>query len=185
MSVRLLARLPGLLSLVLAAAGASSACAGVVQITPNGFLSRNEAIVRVGPAEAYAALLLGLPQWWDPRHTYSGDSRNLSLEARPGGCLCERLPGGGGVAHMRVVNLQPPSLVRLRGALGPLQAQGLTGSLTWAFAPVAGGTQITLSYSVGGYSADGFGALAPAVDAVLAEQLRRLARYAEQGLPKR
>ncbi len=173
-----------LLLLVLGLAAASAASAGVPQISANGFLSRNTVMVRVGPAEAFAALLLHLPQWWDPKHTYSGDSHNLSIEPRAGGCFCEHLPKGGGVAHMTVVNLQPPSLLRMTGALGPLQAQGLTGSLTWKFSTVAGGTQIELTYSVGGYSAEGFGALAPAVDSVLHEQLHRLAAYAEQGLPK-
>jgi hypothetical protein len=28
---------------------------------------------------------------------------NLSLQLRPGGCLCEILPLGGGVEHLRVV----------------------------------------------------------------------------------
>jgi len=171
---------PRLLVLVLGLGLAPLASAGVVTVSAEGFLSRNEVTVKAAPADAFTALIVGLPQWWDPQHTYSGDSHNLSIEARPGGCFCERLPGGGGVAHMSVINLQPGKLLRLSGALGPLQAQGLTGTLSWAFSPVAGGTHIVVQYAVGGFSADGFGALAPGVDAVLSEQLRRLAQYAEQ-----
>jgi hypothetical protein len=77
------------------------------------------------------------------------------------------------------VNVQPGKLLRLTGGLGPLQSLAVAGSLTWSFTPIAHGTRIELTYSVGGYSPDGFGDIAPAVDEVLSDQLRRLAAFAD------
>jgi hypothetical protein len=75
--------------------------------------------------------------------------------------------------------VQPGKLLRLSGGLGPLQSLGVTGSLSWSFAAVAGGTKIEVSYSVGGFSPDGFETLAPVVDGVLRDQLQRLAAFAD------
>ena len=52
------------------------------------------------------------------------DAKNLSIDARPGGCFCEKLPNGGGVEHARVVYVAPREVLRLSGALGPLQGVG-------------------------------------------------------------
>lgn len=110
-------------------------------------------------------------------HTYSGDSGNLTLVLTAGQCFCERLSGGGSVEHMRVVYVEPGRTLRLQGGLGPLQAEAATGTLTFSLAPVAGGTQITQSYVVGGFVRGGADKLANPVDRVLAEQLDRLVRH--------
>jgi hypothetical protein len=123
-------------------------------------------------------------RWWDPAHTYSHDSKNLSIDARPGGCFCERLADNGGVQHAMVVLAIPGKTLRLVGGLGPLQDSGLHGSLTWDLADREGGTDATLTYSVGGYRQGGLQALAPVVDAVLSTQLRRLKSFAEKGTPE-
>ena len=82
--------------------------------------------------------------------------------------------------HLRVVFVAPPSTLRLGGALGPLQGSGLSGSLTFALAARPdGGTRIRMDYVVGGYLPGGFESMAPAVDAVLGEQLERLRRRLE------
>jgi len=80
---------------------------------------------------------------------------------------------------MTVVNLQPFKLVRLTGALGPLQGSGLTGSLTWTLASAGDGTKLEMTYSVGGYMEGGFDTIAPAVDEVLGGQLKRLKAFVE------
>ena len=50
-------------------------------------------LVPLAAPAAYARLLT--PEaWWDGQHTYSGDAKNLSLRAVPGGCFCERLADG-------------------------------------------------------------------------------------------
>lgn len=74
-------------------------------------------------------------------------------------------------------------MIRFSGALGPLQAAGLTGSLTVKFCAVPGGSNVELSYVVGGFMPGGFEKIAPAVDSVLAEQLRRFRNFAETGDP--
>jgi hypothetical protein len=77
----------------------------------------------------------------------------------------------------------PNKVLRLRGALGPLQAQGLAGSLTWRLVAAGAATKVDLTYSVGGYMQGGFDKMAPAVNFVLGEQLARLKSYVETGKP--
>ena len=77
--------------------------ADVVQVNSTGFLVRHEVNVKAAPAKVYDALVGQVGSWWDPQHTYSGDSKNLAIDARPGGCFCERLENGGGIEHMRIV----------------------------------------------------------------------------------
>ena len=151
----------------------------VVDGSSAGFTSRN--IVRVhAPAEtAYRALAENVGRWWDPDHTYTGDSKNLSLDPTAGGCLCETLPDGGSVEHMRVVYVEPGKTLRLRGGLGPLQSMAVTGAMTFGFEASGNVTQITLTYTVGGYYPSGLDQLAEAVDGVLRGQLERLAAQAE------
>lgn len=159
-----------------------TARADVVDVSPSGFLVRDTTIVRAAPAHVYAALQ-DIGGWWDSVHTYSGDSRNLTLKAVPGGCFCEKLAGGGGVQHMTVVFAAPGKALRLVGGLGPLQQSGVVGSMTWSLSPAESGTRVELSYSVGGYFRSGFQEIAPAVDEVLGSQLSRLKSYAETGKP--
>ena len=111
-----------------------------------------------------------------------GDSKNLSLDATAGGCFCETLPDGGSVEHLRVVYVEPGKTLRLRGALGPLQSMAVAGAMTFSFeasGPSDDVTQITLTYTVGGYYPGGLDILAEAVDGVLRGQLERLAAYVE------
>ena len=168
-----------ILGLLCLGSGASAA----VQVAPNGFVVRIETEVDGSPAKVYKALVGEVSQWWNPEHTYSGDGRNLVIDARPGGCFCERLPGGGGVEHLRVIYVAPPGLLRLSGALGPLQGSGLAGALTFRMTPAPKGTKLELGYSVGGFMEGGFEKMAPAVESVLGEQVSRLKRYVETGKP--
>lgn len=171
------------LAVALMAMGASVAPAEVAQIAPGGFLIRHEATVAASPERLWSALVDDVDAWWHPDHTWSGDSGNLSIVARPGGCFCEKLPGGGGVEHLRVVYVAPREKLRLEGALGPLQASGLAGSMTFEIGPTEGGTALIFTYSVGGFVEMGTDALAPIVDRVLGEQVARLVAYSETGQP--
>ena len=134
-------------------------------------------------AGAYAAVVQP-ERWWDPDHTWSGDAKNLSLDARAGGCWCEALAQGGSVEHMRVVFVQPGKVLRLTGALGPLQSQPLTGVMTWSFKDDPdGGSTISFRYRFAG-PLDAKENGPPVVDAVLGEQVRRLQHYLETGAPQ-
>ncbi|HEY1328722.1 MAG TPA: SRPBCC family protein [Casimicrobiaceae bacterium] len=168
--------------LVCAVTVAGLHCAYAADVSPNGFLARHESTIDAPPSKVYDALVRDVGSWWSEQHTYSGDSRNLSIDARPGGCFCERLPNGG-VEHMRVVQVRSNEMLRMAGALGPLQASGVSGSLTWKLSPAGTGTRLELTYSVGGFIAGGFDAMAPAVERVLGEQAQRLKRYVETGTP--
>ena len=72
----------------------------------NGFEVRETVTLVVPPAEALRRVH-ATSGWWNKEHTYSGNSANLSLDARPGGCFCERFPKGGGIEHMRVAYVEP------------------------------------------------------------------------------
>ena len=160
------------------------AAADVVEATPGGFLTKTTLTIAASRAKLYDALVQAVGRWWDPAHTYSGDAKNLSIDMRPGGCFCETLKDQGGVQHGTVVLVIPGKTLRIRGAVGPLQQEGLAGSLTFELADrEGGGTDVTMTYSVGGYRQGGVQALAPIVDTVLSGQLRRLKAFAETGTP--
>lgn len=161
----------------LAAAGAARA--EVVDAQANGFELRQTLQVAATPEKLWAALV-DVGGWWAPGHTYSGSARNLTLDPKPGGCWCEALPGGG-VEHLRVVYVQPGQMLRLAGALGPLQSTGGAGHLSFALKPQAGGTSLTVTYVFGGYVRGGFQTLAGPVDGVLGQQTARLKTLAETG----
>jgi uncharacterized protein YndB with AHSA1/START domain len=165
---------------VVLATAVSIAHGEVVETTANGFVIKLQATTDAAPEKVYRAFA-DIGRWWNPEHTFSGDAANLSLDLRPGGCFCEKLPNGGGVLHMNVVYAAPSQVVRLTGGLGPLQNSGLAGSMTWKFTPDATGTKIEVTYSVGGYMQGGFEKMAPAVNFVLGEQLTRLKAYVETG----
>ncbi|MBI2993618.1 MAG: SRPBCC domain-containing protein [Gammaproteobacteria bacterium] len=152
--------------------------AEVIDVQPSGFVSKNEALISASPEDVYRALLR-VGQWWDPEHTYSGDPGEMRIDARPGGCFCERIPGKGAIEHMRVAYVSKNSTLRLFGALGPLQELGVAGSLTWSLKAEGGGTKFVQTYNVGGYRQGGFADLAPLVDQVLNTQLQRLKGYIE------
>jgi hypothetical protein len=80
---------------------------------------------------------------------------------------------------MTVVNVRPGRLLRLRGALGPLQGMAVGGAMTIMLTCANGGTDATLTYTVAGYAKDGFATLADAVDKVLGEQISRLKQSIE------
>lgn len=158
--------------------------ADVVDRSPAGFTVKTTVTVSAVPARVFAALVNDIGQWWDSAHTFSGDAGNMWLTPSPGGCLCETLGRGGGVEHAVVNHVVVGELIRLRGALGPLQEYGVVGSLTWSFAAAGEGTTATVTYSVGGVFPGGLDKLADAVDTVIGGQLRRLKAYAERPIPQ-
>jgi len=159
---------------------ASSASAEVVDKGPAGFTVRIEQRTSATPAAAYKAFVEGLASWWDSDHTFSGSAKNLSIDVRPGGCFCEALPAGGGVEHARVIYLEPGKLLRMQGALGPLQGSGVASALTWTFEPADGGSKVTLTVATGGYLPGGFDKIAVLVDGVLKGQVTRFVAYADK-----
>jgi uncharacterized protein YndB with AHSA1/START domain len=171
-------RVLGFLSVMLL--GAASAQADVVSAGPNGFELRTTLRVAAPSDKVYAAFT-ALPKWWSPDHTWYGKGENLSLEMKVGGCFCEITSNGEAVEHARVAFIAPGKMVRLRGALGPMQGMGIDGALTWTFKSNGTETDVTVENAMGGYSKDGLEGLAKIVDQVLSQQLGRLKIYAETG----
>lgn len=162
------------------AGGASTATAKVDAQSDAGFALSHEGAVAASAEDIWAALVKP-GKWWSPVHSYSGVAKNFSLDPRPGGCFCETLPNGGGVQHARVLYVAPEKTLRLSGAFGPLQGEALTGTLTITLKPAEKGTTVRFDYIVGGYAWFDFKQIAPAVDAVIGEQLTRLVRLTETG----
>lgn len=164
---------------------AAPARAEVTAAAPTSFTISAEADVAAAPDRSWRALTQ-LPRWWSGAHTYSGDARRLSFDARAGGCWCERWGDGQSVEHGRVVLVMEHEGVRtlrVDGALGPLQEMGASGVLTFTVAPHASGAKITMTYRVAGDAALGLDQIAPLVDMVLMEQFTRLNRYIVSGSP--
>jgi uncharacterized protein YndB with AHSA1/START domain len=161
---------------------AAPANAAVTDQSTTGFELQETAHIAASPDKVYAALI-DPARWWSSDHTFSGSAANLSLDARAGGCWCEKLPGGGSVLHLTVVDADPGKTLRLRGALGPFQGTGMDGAMTIALKPNGQGTDLTLTYDIGGYFKGGFGPLPQGADGVLADQVARLKHLVETGSP--
>jgi hypothetical protein len=151
----------------------SYASAEVASVSANGFEVKESVHVAVAPDKAFAALLQP-SRWWTSEHTFSGNAANLTLDARAGGCWCESLPDGGSVEHMHVVFVSPGKVLRLSGALGPFQVLAVDGVMTWTVKANGNGSDVSVSYAIGGYSKDGFDNLSKAADQVLGLQVERL-----------
>ena len=153
---------------------AAPAAAAVTSASDMGFEVSSSVSVHADGVSAWQAL--GQPQlWWSGKHTWSGSSANLSLDPHVGGCFCEAMPDRGRVEHARVIAILPGKLLRLTGAFGPLQEHATVGTLSLTMKPAPGGTTISFTYAVAGYMPGGVRAIAPAVDAMIADELAHLA----------
>ncbi len=177
---------------VLGAALAASCIVGahgaVTDVTSNGFTLKESAEISATSDKIYAALIRP-SRWWGKDHTFSGNAANLTLDARAGGCFCEKLPGGGSVLHLSVVYAAPGEALRLTGLLGPFQSIAGNGVMTWTITPGKNGKRLEMTYQVAGYAnapATGrsYADWAKAADAVLSEQVVRLKRAIETGSPE-
>ena len=157
-----------------------SARATVVEQQANGFAVEETTHIAATPDKVYDALIQ--PQkWWNSQHTFSRNAANLTLDAKAGGCLCETLPGGGSVQHLVVLYADPGQILRLKGAMGPFQGQGVDSALTFSLAPKDGGTDLTLDNNVGGFIKGGLGKWPEAADGMLGDLVAHLKYYVENG----
>ncbi len=166
---------------LLAGSLASSPALGTVTASSDlGFVVERSVTVSADAATSWRELVRPAG-WWQSGHTWSGNAANLTLDLRAGGCYCETLPQGkdtisrGMAEHMRVIQIAPGKMLRMSGALGPLQGEAVHGTMTITLTPLADGTTIRLEYVVGGYMRMKPAQIAPAVDGVLGSQLAALA----------
>jgi uncharacterized protein YndB with AHSA1/START domain len=151
----------------------------ITDSTYSGFTVKVTVVVAQNPDSTFRYLVRDVSRWWDPAHTFSGNSANLIIQGKANGCFCERLENGGSVRHMTVVYVDPGKTLRMTGAMGPLQSLAVEGVMTFSLKPEERATEVTLTYEVGGYSPGGVGKWAPLVDKVLFEQMQRFRVYAE------
>jgi len=162
---------------------AGMAAAAVSPAEPYGLRVKHDLIIGAPPQRVWAAIGR-VGAWWNSGHTISGDAANLRLDLEPGGCFCERFPGGGGAHRMVVTVVEPGKFLTLSGALGPPEEEGApSGRLMFTLAPSAGGTRLTVTFEGGGWATNGFKEWSAPVDRVLGEQSARLKRYVETGRP--
>jgi len=171
-----------LFAIVALALASRDAAAAVADSASAGFTVKIAVNIHAGPADVYRALI-HVGDWWSSQHTFSGSARNLSIEEKPMGCFCEKLPAGGGVRHMEVVHVVSGKVLGMTGALGPLQSIAATGNMEIRLSPADGGTRLELVYNVTGYLPAGMNTWAAPVDAVLTEQVTRLKNFVERGDP--
>ena len=176
-------RKTGVLAIGALALLAPYAKAEVVDSAAGGFTVKTSLVIQAMPQEVYRHLVRNVGDWWNPEHTYSHDSHNLSIEEKALGCFCEKLPNQGSVRHMEIVYLDPGKRIVMTGGLGPLQTLAVTGSMTIQLSPAAMGTKLDVGYAVAGYLAAGMKSWAVPVDGVVTEQFTRLKDYIEHGKP--
>jgi len=170
-------------AIVLAAFTAAAAHAAVADSSANGFTVKIAVQIAAPPTDVYRKFVRNIGEWWNPAHTWSGSAKNLSIEEKPMGCFCEKLPDGGGVRHMEVVMITPGKTLVMTGALGPMQALAVTGNMRVIFVAADGGTTMEFTYAVAGYLPQGMNAFAGPSDAMLTEQTTRFKNYVEKGSP--
>jgi hypothetical protein len=161
----------------------SPVSAEVTSVSETGFALSYEQTVTASPDEIYASWTQ-VGKWWDPAHSWEGNSENLYMDMRIGGCFCEKLSNGGGVEHLHLVYFAPGKEIRLTGGLGPLQGMGLGGAMVWAIKPGEEGNSVSWTYNVHGHSTEEYlKQLAPIVDSVQQQAFDRLVRFVETGKP--
>ena len=169
-----------MIRIILAAAAilfaAAPARAEVVARNPDGFTLKFAGGARIDPADIPGAFQ-ALPQWWESSHTYTGDSKNLSLDLTPGGCWCEALPTNPRFDHGRTVSVAADRIV-FDAPFGPLRGKATKAELTVTWPEANGAREPTWVFVVEG---PGQGAMADAVDRVMRTGFQRWMHYLEYG----
>lgn len=167
---------------IAALCGMTTANAEVTNTADNGFTVQHQTVI-AGDAEAVWKAMIAPSRYWNADHSWTGDAENFYLVPQAGGCFCELIrttsadnikSSEGSVQHMRVIYAHNHKMLRMSGALGPLQGEAVTGTLTMLLQPQGSSTAVRFTYKVGGYMEYPIDEIAPAVDGVIGEQLARL-----------
>lgn len=162
---------------------ASPVAAEVTNTAENGFTVRHQTLID-GTSEDVWKAIIAPSRYWNGDHSWSGDAENFYLVPQAGGCFCELIrttsednikSSDGSVQHMRVIYAYNNKMLRMSGALGPLQGEAVTGTLTMQLQADGEKTAVRFTYKVGGYMEFPVDQIGPAVDGVIGEQLTRLA----------
>ena len=150
----------------------------------NGFAVFHAADVAAEPDEIWNKIILP-NRWWSGKHSFSGDAENFYLEPKINGCFCELLVDRdsevqketGVVEHLRIIHIRDYEVLRMTGALGPLQSEAVNGTFTIAMKSNGDGTsKISFLYVVGGYMRFEGPKIASSIDNVVGEQFSNLVK---------
>tara|TARA_R110002051_G_scaffold186284_1_gene255615 strand:+ start:2032 stop:2538 length:507 start_codon:yes stop_codon:yes gene_type:complete len=159
-------------ALLLVAALSASAHAEVISASPDHYELKQEAVSTLAPGELWDRLIH--PElWWHPDHTYSGTSEHLSLDPKAGG-LWKETWANGSVAHGTVLTVVHGKMLRLDAPFGPLQGMAVTVIWTITLVPEGKSTRVVFAETANGATASALDQLAPAVDGVKTEAIKRL-----------
>jgi hypothetical protein len=156
--------------------------AAVVDAAPDRFSLAVSFETQASPDAAFSALT-DISLWWAPDQTSSGHAIAMSLDTTPGGCLCEAWPDGL-TKHAEVVQVRFGTMIRLVGAMGPLQELGVSEVQDLTVEPSSAGARVKWTASVKGVPSDRLQMIAPVVDALIVDQMGRLQRYLATGSPE-
>ena len=149
-----------------------AAHAEVVEATPDHYLLNHEAVSVLSHHDMWERLT-SPSLWWNPDHTYSGDSANLTLELHAGGLWREDWADGS-VAHGTVLSVSNGRQLRLAAPFGPLQEMAVETIWTITVVAEGEGSRVTFVEFTSGNASSNLDEIAPAVDFVKGEALRRL-----------
>jgi hypothetical protein len=161
-------------TLILALLLPGFAAAEITASNEHGFTVNHAIDTYAEPFVAYRTMTAHVDQWWSGDHSWSGDASNLYMKIERDGCFCERLPDGGQVEHLRLIYFSPGAELRFDGSLGPLQTMAAQGRMIWKIEKTDSGSTVRFTYHVFGHPEGGLAGIAPAVDGVIGEQLKRL-----------
>ncbi len=148
------------------------ATAEVVFSTPAEYTLKQEAETELSPEKLWERLIQ--PQtWWHPDHTYSSSSQNLSLTLEVGGKWLEKWEAGE-VLHGTITSFEPNKSLILDAPFGPLKDLDVT--VTWSISITSNGTgsKVVFHETAYGNESAKLNELAPAVDFVKTEAIKRL-----------
>ncbi|NVJ98370.1 MAG: SRPBCC domain-containing protein [Alphaproteobacteria bacterium] len=146
--------------------------ADIVEANPDRYVLKHEATSALSPEKLWNKLV-NPANWWHPDHTYSGDAANLSLDLQAGGLWREDWSGGS-VFHGSVLQVKQGSMLRLDAPFGPLQDIAVKVVWTITITPEGEGSKVTFHEIASGDPKSGLDQLAPAVNFVKGEAIKRL-----------
>jgi len=148
------------------------ATAEVVSSTPTEYTLKQVAETELSPEELWDRLIH--PEtWWHPDHTYSSSSQNLSLTLEVGGKWLEQWDTGE-VLHGTITSFEPNKSLIMDAPFGPLKDLDVT--VTWSISITSYGTgsKVVFHETAHGTESAKLNELAPAVDFVKTEAIKRL-----------
>lgn len=157
---------------MLCAALASPAMAEVVASSDTHYVLRHEARSAEPPAAVWQRLIHP-ERWWSSAHTFSGDAAHLRLDPQAGGVWREDWDSGS-VSHGTVLAAMKDQLLRLNAPFGPLAGAGAHVVWTITLHADGAGTRALFDEVASGPPSAKLAQLAPAVDGVKSEAMRRL-----------